>query len=291
MTLASAFAARALAPLLDLPAERPEALQAAGELRLEAAVGRPAGRSPASASGRHSDETLVRVSLGVESSTFGVLCEFQDVTNLCPSFVCRERGCCLQDVWWNPIREGGRFPTMAAASCMYLTHGGEARHVELIGQADQRWPETPMNIGDLAIEQTAGKDLWRRPKKACYSEDVVTCGVRPPPASYLLAGDKLGHIGNRTMRGLEQHSTLAEELEHFGVTHRGLRRLPVGVLRCCCRRLMHTRISGATRCEALGCVRSIRRVRPPVLHRPLLQGARPGGTTSWGRDNPPRTRL
>lgn len=159
--------------------------------------------------------------LGGGSSTFGVVCKFEDAAKLCLSFVCRQRRCCLQDVWWNPIREGGSLPPMAAASCMHLAHGGEARHIELIGQADQGWPETPMNVGDLAIEQTAGEDLWRRPKKACHSEDVVTRWVRPPRASYLLAGDELGNVGNRAMRGLKQDSTIAEKLEHLGVSHGG----------------------------------------------------------------------
>jgi hypothetical protein len=79
-----------------------------------------------------------------------------------------------------------------------------------------------MNIGDLAIEQTAGEDVRRRSKEACHSEDVVTRWVRPPPASYRLAGDELGDVGNRAMRRLEKDATKAEKVENFGVSH-GLR--------------------------------------------------------------------
>jgi hypothetical protein len=41
---------------------------------------------------------------------------------------------------------------MTAASCVDFANGGEARHIELIGHADQGWPQTAVNIGDLAVE-------------------------------------------------------------------------------------------------------------------------------------------
>jgi hypothetical protein len=57
---------------------------------------------------------------------------------------------------------------------MHLADGGEAGHIELIGQADQRWPETAMNKGDLAVEQAARENLGRGAEKACDAEDVAT---------------------------------------------------------------------------------------------------------------------
>jgi hypothetical protein len=41
---------------------------------------------------------------------------------------------------------------MTAVSGMDFANGSEASHIEVIGHADQGWPLTAMNIGDLAVK-------------------------------------------------------------------------------------------------------------------------------------------
>ena len=49
---------------------------------------------------------------------------------------------------------------MTTAISVHVAHRGETRNVEAIGKADQGWPETPMNKGDLAAKEAAGEHLW-----------------------------------------------------------------------------------------------------------------------------------
>jgi hypothetical protein len=105
---------------------------------------------------------------------------------------------------------------------MYLADGGEELWVELVGQVDQRGPETSVNKSDLAVEQTACEHLWRGAEKTGYSEDAMTGWVGPPAAANLLSSNELGHVGNGAMGRLEQDACVAQQLEHFGVSH-GLR--------------------------------------------------------------------
>jgi hypothetical protein len=60
-----------------------------------------------------------------------------------------------------------------------------------------------MDESDPAAKQTAGEYFWRGAEIACDPEDVVASWVRPPAASYLLAGDELGDVGNGTVGRLE----------------------------------------------------------------------------------------
>lgn len=100
---------------------------------------------------------------------------------------------------------------MATGRRVHLVERGQAVGTEAGGQADERGPETPMNIGDLAADHAADENVGRRADRAGQRKDLVTSPVAPPAPVNRFASHSLGETRHGTSRPFEDDAVALDE--------------------------------------------------------------------------------
>ena len=87
---------------------------------------------------------------------------------------------------------------------MHFANRAQAFRVETILQRYERRPKTPMNIGHLAFDQPANKNVLRGAKRAGTAKNLPRLRMAPPTSANPLARDQFCECGEWTA-GRFQH--------------------------------------------------------------------------------------
>ena len=92
-----------------------------------------------------------------------------------------------------------------------LTHLRQMAQWKPARDSEKSRPDSPMNKGDFALNQTTDENLAAVADCSRHRKDLVTLRVRPPVATNGLSGDGLGKRWDRPMRGFEHDTVLTNE--------------------------------------------------------------------------------
>ena len=100
---------------------------------------------------------------------------------------------------------------MGACRRVHLLDRGESVFADQVRNADERRPAAPMNEGDLLIDEPEAQHVRRIVDLLEQSKDLVSGLVGPPASANRFPRDGVGEIGQRSLRGSEDHSVLLDE--------------------------------------------------------------------------------
>jgi hypothetical protein len=109
---------------------------------------------------------------------------------------------------------------MATLRGVDFTNGSQTVTIKPSGQADERWPEPAVHVGDLATDQAAHEDVGRLANRTRKGEDLTPFDVAPPAAAYRCTGDCLGEARDRPAGAFEDDAAPTDECYRSSRCHR-----------------------------------------------------------------------
>ena len=107
--------------------------------------------------------------------------------------------------------------------CVHLSHLRKICRTQPFGRTDQSGPQTPVDEGDLAADETAHEDVAASPHSPRGCKDLAASRMRPPAATNTLSGDRVSQRGNCAMRRLEHDAVFSNEAERLlSVSYHGI---------------------------------------------------------------------
>lgn len=100
----------------------------------------------------------------------------------------------------NPLREGDLLSHVMSRWRMYLAHLCKAVRWKLLRRPDKGRPQSAMNEGNLAVDETAHENIAALPDSPRDRKDLVTFRMRPPTDTNRAPGDGVSERWDPTSR-------------------------------------------------------------------------------------------
>jgi len=100
-----------------------------------------------------------------------------------------------------------------------LLNSGEPVLGKPAGQSYEGGPQTPMDVGDFSIYQSAYQNVGRTANRSREKEYLVSLRMRPPTTSQWFSRYNLSETGNTGMRRLDGYPTFFYPRESLLCVH------------------------------------------------------------------------
>ena len=123
----------------------------------------------------------------------------------------------------DPLWKGAKRDFVSAERCVHFLDRGESVALQLASEPDECWPEPPMHIGDLPVNEPADEHISRIPHETSQRKDLMALWVTPPVSTDALTSNGVGECGHRSVRRLENDPMTLDKLQRGSAIQRATR--------------------------------------------------------------------